>query len=108
MFDIGFAELLVIGVVALLVIGPESLPQTVRTAALWLNRIRRGFNDIKQEIQQELHNDAVMRELRQTGDQLKNDAESIGRDIKTSTDELNQSIEQSAAADGPTAEKRAE
>ena len=42
------------------------------------------------------------------GDQLKNDAESIGRDIKTSTDELNQSIEQSAAADGPTAEKRAE
>ena len=37
MFDIGFAELLVIGVVALLVIGPERLPQTVRTASLWLN-----------------------------------------------------------------------
>lgn len=82
MFDIGFAELILIGVVALLVIGPERLPETVRTASLWLNRIRRGFNEVKSEIQQELHNDAVMRELRETGDQLKEDAQSIGRDLQ--------------------------
>ncbi len=71
MFDIGFSELILVGIVALLVIGPERLPETVRTASMWLNRIRRGFNEIKQEVQQELHNDAVMRELRQTGEQLK-------------------------------------
>ena len=88
MFDIGFAELLVIGVVALLVIGPERLPQTVRTASLWLNRIRRGFNEIKQEVQQELHNDSVMQELRQTGDQLKEDATAIGRDLQDTADAL--------------------
>lgn len=88
MFDIGFAELLVIGVVALLVIGPERLPETVRTASLWLNRIRRGFNDIKQEIQQELHNDSVMQELRKTGRQLKEDAESIGHELKDVTKSL--------------------
>ncbi len=93
MFDIGFAELLVIGVVALLVIGPERLPQTVRTAGLWLNRIRRGFNDIKQEIQQELHNDEVMRELRETGNQLKSDAEAIGKDIKNSSETLANPLE---------------
>lgn len=81
MFDIGFSELILIGIVALLVIGPERLPETVRTASMWLNRIRRGFNEIKQEVQQELHNDAVMRELRQTGEQLKKEAAAIGCDI---------------------------
>jgi sec-independent protein translocase protein TatB len=101
MFDIGFAELLVIGVVALLVIGPERLPQTVRTASLWLNRIRRGFNDIKQEIQQELHNDEVMRELRETGNQLKNEADTIGRDLKSTSESLNSPVDIDAPADEP-------
>ncbi|MEZ5501771.1 MAG: Sec-independent protein translocase protein TatB [Halioglobus sp.] len=82
MFDIGFSELLLIGVVALLVIGPERLPETVRTASIWLNRIRRGFNEIKQEVQQELHNDAVMRELRETGEQLRKDASAVGRELQ--------------------------
>lgn len=82
MFDIGFAELIVIGIVGLLVIGPERLPGTIRTASLWLNRIRRGFNDIKQEVQQELHNDAVMQELRETGQRLKQDTADIGQDLQ--------------------------
>lgn len=82
MFDIGFAELIVIGVVGLLVIGPERLPGTIRTASLWLNRIRRGFNEIKQEVQQELHNDSVMQDLRETGQRLKKDTESIGQDLQ--------------------------
>ena len=100
MFDIGFAELILIGVVALLVIGPERLPEAIRTASVWLNRIRRGFNEIKQEVQQELHNDAVLRDLRQTGEQLKTEANAIGRDLqdKTSPAEPKQN----------TAEKQAE
>lgn len=81
MFDIGFSELILVGVVALLVIGPERLPETVRTASMWLNRIRRGFNEIKQEVQQELHNDAVLRDLRQTSEQLRKEAATIGRDV---------------------------
>ncbi|WP_439106269.1 Sec-independent protein translocase protein TatB [Congregibacter sp.] len=84
MFDIGFAELLIIGVVALIVIGPERLPDAVRTASAWLNRIRRGFNDIKQEVQQELHNDAVMKDLRalkDTGDELRRETQSLGSDL---------------------------
>jgi sec-independent protein translocase protein TatB len=85
MFDIGFSELVLVGIVALLVIGPERLPETVRTASMWLNRIRRGFNEIKQEVQQELHNDSVMRELRQTGEQLKKEAATIGRDVRDTT-----------------------
>ncbi len=88
MFDIGFSELVLVGIVALLVIGPERLPETLRTATFWLNRIRRGFNEIKQEVQQELHNDAVLRDLRKTGEQLKQDAATIGRDLQQTTETL--------------------
>ena len=71
MFDIGFTELIIIAVVGLLVIGPERLPGAIRTASLWLNRVKRGFNDIKREVEQELHNDSVMQELRNTSEQIK-------------------------------------
>lgn len=81
MFDVGFSELVLVGIVALLVIGPEQLPETVRTVMGWVNRIRRGFNEIKQEVQQELHNDAVMRQLRQTGAQLKQETTTLGREL---------------------------
>ncbi len=83
MFDIGFAELVIIAIVALLVIGPERLPETIRTASAWLSRLRRGFNDIKREVQQELHNDAVMQELKRSGEQLKQEADSIGKDVQS-------------------------
>jgi sec-independent protein translocase protein TatB len=82
MFDIGFAELIIIGVVALLVIGPERLPEAVRTASAWINRLRRGFNDIKREVQQELHNDAVMRDLRDSGDKLRRESEALQRQFR--------------------------
>ncbi len=85
MFDIGFAELVVVAVVGLLVIGPERLPGAIRTGSAWLNRFRRGFNDIKREIQQELHNDAVMQDLRKTGEQLQQQAETLGRSIEQDT-----------------------
>ena len=84
MFDIGFAELVLIGIVGLLVIGPDKLPGTIRTASLWVNRIRRGFNDIKAEVQQELHNDAVMQELRETGRQLRDETQQLSNDVKQS------------------------
>jgi sec-independent protein translocase protein TatB len=82
MFDIGFAELVLIAVVGLLVIGPERLPAAIRTVSLWLNRIKRGFNDIKREVEQELHNDAVMKELKQAGEQLKSETDSLGQDLQ--------------------------
>ncbi len=91
MFDIGFAELLIIAVVSLLVIGPERLPGAIRTGSLWLNKIKRGFNDIKQEVQQELHNDAVLQELRKSGEELKEQAASIHQEIQETTEALSQS-----------------
>jgi len=47
MFDIGFSELLMVGLVALLVLGPERLPGAARAAGLWAGRIKRSFTSIK-------------------------------------------------------------
>lgn len=64
MFDIGFSELILIGVVALLVLGPERLPAAARVAGLWVGRIKRGFNSIKEDVERELGADDIRRELR--------------------------------------------
>jgi sec-independent protein translocase protein TatB len=73
MFDIGFPELILIAIVGLLVIGPERLPEALRTLGLWIGRMRRSFTSVKAEIEKEigmdeirrqLHNEAVMEELK--------------------------------------------
>lgn len=95
MFDIGFAELIVIAIVGLLVIGPERLPGAIRTGAVWLGRFRRGFNEIKMEVQQELHNDSVMQDLRKTGEQLKENTETLSEDLHKTIQPLTQLNENS-------------
>jgi len=63
MFDIGFSELLLVGLVALLVLGPERLPGAVRTAGLWAGRLKRSFLAIKQEVEREIGADEIRRQL---------------------------------------------
>jgi sec-independent protein translocase protein TatB len=101
MFDIGFAELVLVGVVGLLVIGPERLPGAIRTGSLWLNRLKRGFNDIKREVQQELHNDEVMQQLRETGQQLKTQANQLGQDLDSAGAGLNKPLTGETPTDEP-------
>ncbi|OUD16271.1 Sec-independent protein translocase protein TatB [Thioflexithrix psekupsensis] len=66
MFDIGFLELLVVGVVALLVFGPERLPGAARTAGLWFGRIKRFVTSIKNDIDKELRLQELQEQMRQT------------------------------------------
>ncbi|MCB1692059.1 MAG: twin-arginine translocase subunit TatB [Pseudomonadales bacterium] len=105
MFDIGFPELLLVCIVSLLVIGPEKLPETVRTVALWVGRIRRGLANIKQEIEneigadeirQQLHNESVMKQLRETRRDLQDMVDDTGGTIRE--------IKQSATLDAPLTE----
>lgn len=63
MFDIGFAELLVCLVVALVVIGPEQLPGAVRTAGLWIGRLKRSLRDTRNEIERQIGADDIRRQL---------------------------------------------
>lgn len=63
MFDIGFSELLLVGLVALIVFGPERLPGAARTAGLWIGRLKRSFSAIKAEVEREMGADDIRRQL---------------------------------------------
>ncbi|TVP92661.1 MAG: twin-arginine translocase subunit TatB [Pseudomonadaceae bacterium] len=63
MFDIGFIEMLAVAIIALLVLGPERLPVAVRTVGLTLGRIKRGFADVKKQIEKEIGADEIRQQL---------------------------------------------
>ena len=74
MFDIGFAELVVVALVALVVLGPERLPETIRVVTLGVRRVRSSVRQLRADVEKELdvdqlrldlHNEAVMRQLAQ-------------------------------------------
>ncbi|HBZ49415.1 MAG TPA: twin-arginine translocase subunit TatB [Halieaceae bacterium] len=71
MFDIGFTELLVIAVVALVVIGPEKLPGAIRTGSVWVGRLKRSYQDIKREVELEIHNSEVLEKLQRAEAEIK-------------------------------------
>ena len=93
MFDIGFTELLVIGVVALIVIGPEKLPRMARTVGHLAGRLQRYVADVKADINREIE----LEELRKMRDSMQQSASNFESSvqselIKTET-ELNKSVE---------------
>jgi sec-independent protein translocase protein TatB len=59
MFDVGLLELMLVGIVALLVVGPERLPKLARTAGMWLGRGRRFIGSVKDDIDRELKADEL-------------------------------------------------
>ena len=78
MFDIGFSELVVVGVVALLVIGPERLPKVARTAGHLLGRFQRYASSVKSDISREMQMD----ELRKVGNDFKQSIESAASEVE--------------------------
>ena len=97
MFEIGFAELLLIGVVGLLVVGPEQLPGAVRTVLAWVNRFRRSFDQIRTEVRRELHNDEIMQKLkaesRQLEQQVRDTTQSVEQEIQALGNEASNSLQ---------------
>lgn len=61
MFDVGFSELMLTALVALLVIGPERLPKVARTIGLWTGRARRFVNQVKEDIDREMKAEELKR-----------------------------------------------
>ncbi len=70
MFDIGFAEMLIIGIVALLVIGPERLPGVARKAGVYFARLRRFVTNVRADVEREFRTDELQRMLQQQQDEL--------------------------------------
>ncbi|MCA1977942.1 MAG: Sec-independent protein translocase protein TatB [Thiobacillus sp.] len=78
MFDIGFSELVVIGVVALIVIGPERLPKVARTAGHLYGRLQRYVTTVKSDISREIQLD----EMRKAGQSFKASIESAASGVE--------------------------
>lgn len=94
MFDIGFSELMVIGVVALLVIGPEKLPRVARTLGHLLGRAQRYVNDVKSDINREIQLD----ELKKLQTQVTDSARAIEESVRKEYDSARQKVEAPARA----------
>ena len=84
MFDIGFSELVMIGLVSLLVIGPERLPKVARIAGFWIGKSRAMMASVKAEIKQELQEEEIRQILK---DQVK--LEEFHAAINETTDATN-------------------
>jgi sec-independent protein translocase protein TatB len=110
MFDIGFSELMVIGLVALVVIGPERLPRVARTLGHLAGRLQRYVADVKADINREVELD----ELRKMKDSMQQAASgfesSVQSELNKTESELNAAVNPSANVgipDAPTPESPA-
>ena len=92
MFDISFGELMVIGVVALVVIGPEKLPKVARTVGALVGRAQRYVNDVKADI----HREVNLSELKQVQSDLTSAAEHFQQSMQKEITEAQQSVAQVA------------
>lgn len=105
MFDVGFSEIMVIAVVALVVLGPEKLPKTARTLGHLFGRLQRYVSDVKADINRELQLD----ELRKLQGQVQTAAKDLETSMVAATQEMQSGVravesELTAAASGATTE----
>jgi sec-independent protein translocase protein TatB len=88
MFDVGFSEILVIAVVALIVIGPERLPKVARTLGHMFGRLQRYVNEVKADINREMELD----ELRKLQGQVRDAARDIEQSVTSAASEVESGV----------------
>lgn len=97
MFDIGFSELVVIGLVALIVIGPERLPRVARTVGALLGRFQRYVNDVKSEVRREMEIEDLKKFQSQLTDQVREVEHTIHRELRSAEDVARTTLDEVAA-----------
>lgn len=100
MFDVGFSEMMVIAVVALVVIGPEKLPRVARTVGHLMGRAQRYVNDVKTEINREMEIEELRKlqaEMQDAARKVESDVQTTLRDAESTVNEQVQKIEQDVA-----------
>ena len=97
MFDVGFSEVVIIAVIALVILGPERLPKVARTLGFWVGRARRMVADVKSDIDREMR-ESELADLRKLGDDVKDEIEKAGNDAvgDSGTSSVADSIRESA------------
>ena len=101
MFDIGFSELMVIGLVALIVIGPERLPRVARTLGILAGRLQRYVAEVKADINREVELD----ELRKMKDTVQEAASGIENSVQAELDKAESDLNAAASSAGAEASK---
>ena len=96
MFDVGFSEIVVIAIVALIVIGPERLPRVARTLGHLFGRMQRYVNDVKADIAREMELDELKRLQASVEDAARSIEQTVKKEVTTAESELN-SIAKSVA-----------
>lgn len=109
MFDIGFSELIVIGIVALVVIGPERLPRVAKTVGHLLGRAQRYVGDVKADINREMQ----LEELKKMQAEMASSFRSVEDTVRSEVDAARSSVETplqeaASAAETPVREAAAE
>ncbi|HUH59084.1 MAG TPA: Sec-independent protein translocase protein TatB [Candidimonas sp.] len=94
MFDVSFTELLLVGVIALIVIGPERLPKVARTLGHLVGRAQRYVTDVKTDIQREME----LGELSNLKDQMEDAAKSVKSSMQTASDTLRSPLDEAQKA----------
>ena len=107
MFDIGFSELMLIGIVALVVIGPERLPKVARTAGQWLGKLNRYVSQVKQDIDRDIKLDELRKmqqEMKDTAQKYEIMAGDTKRELETAveqeTGQISRVMQAMSATDG--------
>jgi sec-independent protein translocase protein TatB len=109
MFDIGFSEIVVIAVVALIVIGPERLPKAARTLGHLFGRLQRYVNDVKADINREMELDELrklQREVQTAATELKTSVESAAHGVESGVRDVEREL--NTAGTQPEAARLAE
>lgn len=105
MFDIGFSELLVIAVVALVVLGPERLPKAARFAGLWVRKARAQWYSVKSEFEREMAADEMRRSVGDPARELREAVQDTTRDLREAGQALGGAVREAEAQaqDAPAA-----
>ena len=98
MFDIGFSELLVIAVVALIVIGPERLPKVARTLGHLFGRLQRYVNEVKADISREMELDELRKMQSSVEDAARSFQSSVSKGISEAESEMNRLAQDTQSA----------
>ncbi|WP_027965924.1 Sec-independent protein translocase protein TatB [Halomonas halocynthiae] len=106
MFDIGFLELLLIGVVGLLVLGPERLPMAARTVGMWVGRIKRSVSGIQREINEQLRTEEVRQKINEHKKSFDENVERVNREVEGVADNDRPSTPADNGPDTPASEAK--
>lgn len=93
MFDVGFSELLIIAVVALLVLGPERLPKATRFAGLWVRKARAQWYSVKSEFEFEMAQEEMKKHLQDVENTIKAPVLQLQEDFQEASSDLEKTVD---------------